>query len=260
MMRARCAAGAVRADRKGGPHVVPQQRVLEVFVELADTLVDDFDVIDFLHTLTEYSVELLDADAVGLMLVDQRGNLEVAAASTEETRLLELFEIQNDQGPCLDCFREGRSVTNIDHVEAERRWPLFGAAIREARFSSVHAVPLRLREETIGAMNLFLARPGVLSPEDIALSQGLADIATIGLLQERAIRQQQLLSEQLQGALNSRIAIEQAKGMLAERHGVDMATAFRILRERARRTGVRLASVADGVIGGSLSFDGIELR
>jgi GAF domain-containing protein len=250
----------VRADRKGGLDVVPQQRLLKVFVELADTLVDDFDVIDFLHTLTEYSVELLDADAAGLMLVDQRGSLEVAAASTEESRLLELFELQNDQGPCLDCYREGQPVTNIDPVEAERRWPLFGAAIRGTRFSSVHAVPLRLRDQTIGAMNLFLARPGTLSRDDIALSQGLADIATIGLLQERAIRQQQLLSEQLQGALNSRIAIEQAKGMLAERHGVDMGTAFQILRERARHTGVRLASVADGVIGGSLTFDGVKLR
>ncbi len=249
-----------RGDPKGGPHMVTQQRLLSVFVELADTLVADFDVMDFMHSLTEYSVELLDADAVGLMLADQRGNLEVAASSSEETRLLELFEIQNDQGPCLDCFREGRAVTNIGPLEAERRWPLFGAAIRDAPFSSVHAVPLRLREQTIGVMNLFLARPGVLSADDIALSQGLADIATIGLLQERAIRQQQLLSEQLQGALNSRIVIEQAKGMLAERHGIDMATAFGALRERARRTGVRLGGVADSVIDGSLSFDGSELH
>jgi len=235
--------------------VVPQQRLLEVFVELADTLVDDFDVLDFLHTLTESSVELLDADAVGLMLADQRGNLQVAASSSEETRLLELFELQHDQGPCLDCFRQGRPITNIDPHEAEKRWPSFGAAIRAAKFTSVHAVPLRLRDQTIGAMNLFLARPGELSSEDVALSQGLADIATIGLLQERAVRQQHLLSEQLLGALNSRIVIEQAKGMVAERHNLNMDAAFSALRDHARTSRTRLVSVAERVLNGTVSLE-----
>lgn len=229
-----------------------QQRLVEVFVELADTLVAEFDVIDFLHTLIESTVELLDADAAGLMLANQRGQAEILASSTEETRLLELFELQHEQGPCLDCFTQGRAVTNVVPDEAERRWPGFGDALRASSYTSVHAVPLRLRDEVIGAMNIFLARDGDLSDADVSLGQGLADIATIGLLQERAVNQQQVLAEQLQGALNSRVLIEQAKGMFAERHDVDMNGAFTAIRTHARRTGQPLASVANQVIDGTL--------
>lgn len=232
--------------------MVSQHRLLEVFVELADTLVTEFDAIDFLHTLTEASVELLDADAAGLMLADQRGDLHVIAASSEEARLLEVLELQHDEGPCLDCYRQGEPITNIDPDEAERRWPTFGAAVRAANFTSVHAIPLRLRDEVIGSMNLFLARPGELSSVDLALGQGLADIATIGLLQERAIQEKQLLAEQLQGALNSRIMIEQAKGILAERHDLEMVQAFDAMRTHARRTGRPLLQVAGQVIDGTL--------
>ena len=231
--------------------MVTQERLLEVFVELADTLVAEFDVIDFLHTLTETSVELLDANAAGLMLADQRGALQVVAASTEESRLLELFELQHEQGPCLDCYRLGQPVVNIDPEEAQRRWPAFGAAILAANFHSVHALPLRLRDEVIGSMNLFLARPGGLSPEALTLGQGLADIATIGLLQERAIREKQVLAEQLQGALNSRVMIEQAKGILAERHGIEMEQAFTAMRTHARHGGRPLLQVARTVIDGT---------
>lgn len=231
--------------------MVTQERLLDVFVELADTLVAEFDVIDFLHALTETSVELLDADAAGLMLADQRGDLQVVASSVDEARLLELFELQHDEGPCLDCFRQGQPVVNIDPDEAERRWPAFGAAVRAANFTSVHALPLRLRDEVIGSMNVFLARPGGLSPADLTLGQGLADIATIGLLQERAIREKQVLAEQLQGALNSRVLIEQAKGILAERHEMPMTRAFAALRTQARHTGIALHQVATQVIDGT---------
>lgn len=240
------------------PDMVTQERLLDVFVELADTLVAEFDVIDFLHTLTETSVELLDANAAGLMLADQRGDLQVVASSTEETRMLELFELQHDEGPCLDCYRQGQPIVNIDPDEAERRWPAFGAAVRAAKFTSVHALPLRLRDEVIGSMNLFLARPGGLSPESLNLGQGLADIATIGLLQERAIREKQVLAEQLQGALNSRVLIEQAKGILAERHDVEMDGAFTAMRTHARRSGRPLLQVASQVIDGT--FDDSTLR
>lgn len=230
--------------------MVTQQRLLEVFVQLADTLVAEFDVIDFLHSLTETAVELLDADAAGLMLADQRGNLQVVASSTEATRLLELFELQHEEGPCLDCFLGGVPVVNVGADEAARRWPTFGAAVTEASFSSVHALPMRLRDEVVGAMNLFLTRPGPLAPGDLALGQGLADIATIGLLQERAVHERQILAEQLQGALNSRVVIEQAKGILAERNGLDMDAAFAALRSEARHTGRPLLVVATQVIEG----------
>lgn len=203
-----------------------QGRLLQVVVELADTLVADFDVIDFLHTLTETSVELLDANAAGLMLADQRGNLQVVASSSDESRMLELFELQHEQGPCLEAYRSGQPVTNIDPLEAQRRWPTFGAAVREAGYSSVHAIPMRLRDQVIGAMNLFLVRPGQLTQDDLDLARALADIATIGLLQQRAAQEQELLAEQLQGALTSRVLIEQAKGVLAERHAIPLPQAF----------------------------------
>ncbi|MBO1754538.1 GAF and ANTAR domain-containing protein [Allobranchiibius sp. CTAmp26] len=232
--------------------MVTQQRLLQAFVELADTLVADFDVIDFLHTLAATSVELLDADAAGLMLADQRGELHLLAASSEETRTLELFELQHHQGPCLDAYHQGVAVVNVDLDTAEQRWPAFGPAVRAGNFSTVHAIPMRLRDEVIGAMNLFLVRLGKLSEGDIELSQGLADIATIGLLQERAVQQQQVLAEQLQGALNSRVVIEQAKGMLAAHHDVAVPDAFAAMRTYARRTGRPLSNVAIEIIDGTL--------
>ncbi|NYJ74946.1 GAF and ANTAR domain-containing protein [Allobranchiibius huperziae] len=232
--------------------MVTQQRLIQIFVELADTLVDEFDVVDFLHTLASTSVEVLDADAAGLMLADQRGQLQLIAASSEEMRTLELFELQGDDGPCVDAYRHGHAITNVDQDTAEQRWPSFGAAVRAGNFTSVHAVPLRLRDQTIGAMNLFMVRAGQLSDSDLDLARGLADMATIGLLQERAVREQHILAEQLQGALNSRVVIEQAKGILAERHNLPLPQAFSVMRTYARRTGQPLSQIAIAVIDGTL--------
>lgn len=230
-----------------------QQRVLEVFVELADTLVAEFDVIDFMHTLTEASVELIGADAAGLMLVDQRGNLQDVTATSSTARDIETFELEHDEGPCIDCYRQGQPVTNIDPGDAQQRWPRFTEAARTAGFTSIHAVPLRLRDQVIGAMNLYLTRAEALSAPDIALAQGLADMATIGLLQERAVKRT-LLAEQLQGALNSRIVIEQAKGALAERLRVPPDHAFEVMRRFSRGTGQTLLTVATRVLDGSLTL------
>lgn len=238
--------------------MVTQQRLVNVFLGLADTLVADFDVIDFLDTLTRTSVELLGVDAAGLMLADQRGHLQLVAASSEELRLLELLELQNDQGPCLDCYREGEPVVNVPPDEARERWPVFHAAVEAEGFGSVHALPLRLRTEVIGAINLFMVSPAPLTEDDIALGQGLADMATIGLLQERAVHEQVVLAEQLQSALNSRVLIEQAKGMLAERHGLDPADAFTLMRTYARRSGSPLLTIAQRVIEGDTDPAGLE--
>jgi transcriptional regulator with GAF, ATPase, and Fis domain len=229
-----------------------EKRLARVFVELADTLVADFDVIDLLHTLAERSVELLDADAAGLILADQRGQLHVLAATTDQARVLELFELQNSEGPCLDCFSSGQPVVNVDLAEVEMRWPLFRAASTAAGFRSVHALPLRLRGEVIGAMNLFCRHRSTLGDDDIAIGQALTDVATIGLIQERTVRLGEVLAEQLQGALNSRILLEQAKGILAERTGVDVDSAFSLLRAHARRCNQQLGVVAAAVIDGSI--------
>jgi GAF domain-containing protein len=221
-----------------------EQRLGRVFVELADTLVDDFDVIDLMHLLCERSVELLDADAAGLILADQHSVLQVMASTTEEARLLELFVLQNDEGPCLDCYTTGQQITNVDLGEFSQRWPRFHAAATAAGFHSTHALPLRLRGRVIGALNLFCAQRSTLTQEDIELGQALCDIATVALLQERAIRSGEILAEQLQSALNSRIVIEQAKGILAASAGLSLNAAFSLMRDHARRNHLHLSAVA----------------
>lgn len=227
-----------------------EQRLAEVFVELADTLVTGFDLIDFLSTLADATVELLAVDAAGLMLTDQRGQLQVVAATTTTAQHLELAELANADGPCLDSYRTGQQVVNA--ADAQARWPQFTARAAQAGFASVHALPMRLRQQTIGAMNLFCVSADPLSGDDVAIGQALADVGTIGLLQERSVREKTLVAEQLQGALNSRITIEQAKGMLAERAGVDPEKAFTLIRAHARREHLRLGQVATAVIEGSL--------
>lgn len=223
------------------------------FVELADSLVSGFDVVELLDDLVASGVELLDLAAAGLMLTDQQGNLRVMAASSMPTHLLELFELQNDQGPCLDCFRTGEAVSaELPEIQQER-WPLFAAQVRELGLGPVYAVPMRLRERTIGAFNLFRLPSEPLTELDLALGQALADVATIAILQHRTIRESEQLAGQLQAALNSRIVIEQAKGALAERAQIDMDVAFGMLRRFARQTQSRLSDVAGAVASGSLS-------
>lgn len=232
-----------------------QERVTRVLVELADTLVVGFDVIDFLHTLVERSVELLAADAAGLMLANQQGHLEVVAASSEEARVLELFELQESQGPCMDCFITGEPLVNIDVTEMNDRWPLFAAAASVAGYRSAHALPLRLRGSVLGAMNLFTVDNTPLGDDDISLGQGMADIATIGLLQQRRALEQDLLTEQLQTALNTRILIEQAKGMLSELADVSLGEAFLLMRLTARRTEQPLTLIAHRILEGTIGVD-----
>ncbi|GAB3177926.1 GAF domain-containing protein [Micromonospora palomenae] len=222
----------------------------DVFVEMADTLVDDFDVLEFLHVLTERCVQLLGVSAAGLLLTDQQGTLQVVAASSERTRLLELFQLQTDQGPCVDCFRTGRPVSVVD-LSATGRWPRFTVAAAEVGFAAVHALPMRLRSEVIGALNLFDSQPGALDEGRLRIGQALADVATIGLLQQRAIHRRDILTEQLQTALNSRVLIEQAKGVLAERLQVDVGEAFALLRSGARSHNRRLSDLAQAIVDGS---------
>jgi len=229
-----------------------EQLLAATFVDLADTLVADFDVIEFLHTLATRSVELLDADAAGIMLADHHGGLHVMASSTEEARLLELYELQNDEGPCLDCFRSGRAVARDGLSAMRASWPVFTPELQKLGFHSAQALPMRLRNETIGALNLFRDRPGLMSEADLRIGQAMADVATVGLIQERAISASELLAAQLQTALNSRVRLEQAKGVLAERAGLPMDQAFQLMRDYARNNGRRLSEVATHIIDGLL--------
>lgn len=236
------------ASGSGEETIVAKREVLlaRTFVDVADTLVADFDVVDFLTVLTTRCVELFDLSEAALMLGNGDG-VRVAASSSHKMELLELFEIQHDEGPSLDCFRTGTRVRCPDLRSAGDRWPRFAPEAVASGWESVYALPMRLRDQTIGSLNLLRAEPGDLDAADLVAAQALADVATIGILQHRAAEEHRLLAEQLQYALDSRIAIEQAKGVIAQHAGLDMDDAFGALRSYARDHNQRLVDVAHAV-------------
>jgi len=215
-----------------------------VIAEVADTLVDEFDLIDFLHSVTQHTADLVGAAAVGLMLADAGGDLQFVAASQEAAEMLEIFQIQNREGPCLEAFHTGTPVASADLTKEMVRWPRFAPLATAAGFGTVQAMPMRLRDNTIGALNVFTVTERQLSVTDLAVVRALADVATISLLQERAIQRGALLAEQLQKALTSRIIIEQAKGALAQARGITADDAFQRIRSHARRHHLTIADVA----------------
>ena len=236
-----------------------EELIGRTFVELADTLVEDYDVIEFLHLLAQRCVQLLGVSEAGVVMFDAHGRLRPLASSSERMQLVELIEVQTEDGPCLDCSRDGRPVREDDLEGASGRWPHFGPAALDAGFRSTYAVPMRLREERIGALNLFADRVHGLSEADQALGQAMADVATIGLLHERVLHEQAVVSGQLQIALNGRIALEQAKGFVAERTGVEMGEAFELLRGYARHHNRRLGDVVAEVIKGVLAVNQLRV-
>ena len=237
---------------------MPREAMLaRTLVELADNLVEDFDVVELLTLLADRCVEVLDVAAAGLMLAGPEGDLRVMASSNDAMRVLELFELQAQEGPCLDCYRTGEAVLGQNLATAQDRWPRFAAEALEAGFHSVQALPMRLRGTVIGALNLFHDDQGVISATDTEVAQAFADVATIAILQHRAGLEAQRVNEQLQHALQSRIVIEQAKGMVAERSGLDMPQSFALLRTYARNHNLRLADVAGSVIGGALAVSAL---
>lgn len=215
---------------------------------LADTLVKEFDLVDFLGSLTAHAAEVSGTAAVGLLLADHRGHLRCLASSEESARLLELFVLQSDEGPCRDCFAGGEPVVVPDLRTTHARWPVFAPRAMGAGFLSVCAVPMRHRQQVIGALTLFDTRTEQFTVDTIRVVTALANVATIGILQERAVHSAGVLTEQLRSAFSSRVVIEQAKGVLAQRHGTDVDTAFEQLRGYSRRHGLRLGVVAQDVV------------
>jgi GAF domain-containing protein len=229
---------------------VPRESALTTaFIDIADTMVADYDLIEVAHRLSRHCVDLLDVEAAGLLLADGQGNLGVLASSNEQARLIELFQSQAEgQGPCLECFHTGKPVSAVDLSRWHGRWPRFVREAQRLSFQTVHALPMLLREHTIGTLNLFRTGTNPLSAEDLAVGQALADITTIAILQERALAHTENLVEQLQGALNSRVIIEQAKGVLSRHGRVSVDEAFKVLRGYARANNRFLAELAREVV------------
>lgn len=228
-----------------------ERELSQAFVSLADTLVRDFDVTDLMHRLASACVEVLGGDAAGILLADGRDIMRVMGSSSEEMRLLELFEIQNDEGPCTDAYRDGAPVHDPD-LSLDGPWPRFRARALAVGYRSVDAVPMRLRDTVIGALNVLGYREGGLDERDRAAAQALADVATIALLQERAVTESQTVAEHLRRALNSQVVVEQAKGVLAERTGLSVGDAFELMRSFARSNNRRVVDVATAVTTGRL--------
>jgi hypothetical protein len=232
---------------------------LQTFAVLADTLVDDFDLVELLYLLIERSLTFTSADAAGILLVDEAGALQCMAASEERTRLLELFQIQNAEGPCRDAIERGRPLHVGDLRAQQERWPTFAPKALSVGFVAVHAVPLRLRGQTLGAMNLFSTTAGGVGPSERLVAQAMADVATIGILQQRGVYEAQTVIGQLQQALQSRVVIEQAKGVVAQQASVGMDDAFDLLRTFARHRNLKLGAVVAMVVEGRLAASQLEV-
>jgi GAF domain-containing protein len=226
--------------------------VAESFVSLADTLVGDFDVVELLDRLVRSCVNLLDVRAAAILLVNHDRTLEAVASSDEASRLMEVIQLESHSGPCIDAVHTGEAVSVTDPAELRRLWPTFGEAVAQVGYAAVHALPMRVRQDKIGALNLFDAGGQDLSDADLQLAQALADVATIAILQQRNLTRTSLLADQLQQALNTRIVVEQAKGVLAEFGRVDMGAAFEALREYSRTNRLKLSAVARQVVGREL--------
>lgn len=230
-----------------------QMLLIRTLVGLADNLVDEFDVVDLLTLLSDRCVQTLDVASAGVMLATPAGNLQVVASSSDAMRTLELFQLQSDEGPCVECYRTGRPIVNLDLTTVDGRWPRFAPHAVDAGYHSVHSLPMRLRRTTIGALNMFRSDDGALDADEVAVAQAFADVATIAILQHQTTVNAQQVNEQLSGPLNSRIVIEQAKGKISEAAGLSMDHAFQRLRAHARNHNLRLGELARSIAEGDVA-------
>jgi GAF domain-containing protein len=232
-----------------------EDRLLETFAVLADTLVDTYDVVELLQTLVDACQDVLDATDAGILLANRDGELELIASTSEASRLVEVMQLAAEAGPCIECYHRGTRVSVPDIAAEESRWPAFGAIARSNGFNAIEAVPMRLRDTTIGTLNLLRAESGTPPEADLVAARAFADVATIGILHERSLRDAEALNDQLQAALTSRVLIEQAKGVVSFTAGVPIDDAFRLLRTFARNHRASLSEVAGRVVRRELRID-----
>ncbi len=229
--------------------------MVRVLVSMADTLVSDFDPVDLFYELVVSCTDLLDVAQAGLLLTDGNGELRVVAASSEATGVVELLEVDNQGGPGMEAFRTGRPVRSGDLAgsNARHRWTEFGEAALAAGFRAVTAVPMRLRGQVLGALDLFSTETVDLTDEDLTVAQAMADLATIAILQDRATIDDRTLISQLRTALDTRVVIEQAKGIVAHEADLTMDEAFGRIRNHARSNNERLRDISAAIVSGDLT-------
>ena len=221
-----------------------ERSVSAAFVSIANSLADGYDAVDLFTGLTMHCAHLLDVASAGLLLADGRGVLHLMAASSDATHDLETFQLQREQGPCLDCYHAGSPVLVPDLSQERSRWPVFVPAATAAGFASVHAVPMRLRDVRLGTLGLFSTQVGALNADDLDLAQALAHVASVALVADKALSDKAAINEHLQHALESRVILEQAKGVLVERGGLQMGEAFAALRHYSRDHNQKLRDLA----------------
>ncbi|MET0672864.1 MAG: GAF and ANTAR domain-containing protein [Microbacterium pygmaeum] len=231
-----------------------EAQLLRTFATLADTLVDDYDLVDLLQTLVDTCRDVLDMSAAGILLADEHGELELVASTSEASRLVEMMQLSAAAGPCIESFHSGRRVAVAEIADGPDAWARFRVSALEQGFHAVDALPMRLRNHTIGTLNLLRTSAGLAPEEDIVAAQAFADVATIGILHERSLRESAVLAEQLQNALNSRVIIEQAKGVISQVRGVPIEEAFQLMRDYARSRGLGLSVVATRIVDRELDF------
>jgi GAF domain-containing protein len=237
-----------------------EEKINDAFVRVAGTLVESYDVLDLLSTLLHTCTELLGIQAGGILIADGSGQLELVASTSEEAEIVEIMIVAAGAGPCVDCFDTG-AVVSVPDIDADPdSWPRFRRSALEQGFRAAHATPLRLHGEVIGAMNLLSTHPGPLSDRDAKLAQALADVATVGILHERSFRNPGIVSAQLHFALDTRILVEQAKGVLAEVRSCTMTEAFSALRAYARQHGVTLRTAAEGVVNRTIPAESLSAQ
>lgn len=232
-------------------------QIIRAFVDLSNELVDDYDVVEMLSQLTTNCSSLLDISSAGLLLADGNGVLHLVASSSERTHHLEIFQLQRDEGPCLDCYHERRAILVPDLDAEQRRWPQFYAAARDVGFRSVHALPMRLKDNVLGTLGLFGEEPRSLEEDDVALAQALVHVASVAIINDRSAADRATVNSQLQHALTSRIVVEQAKGVIAHAGGLEMDAAFVVLRRYARDHGRKLSDIATEVVHRELRYEAL---
>lgn len=225
-----------------------EARLLQTFVTLADTLVADYDVVDLLQTLVDACRDILDVTDAGILLANAEGDLELIASTSETTRLVEVIQLAAEAGPCIECYRSAKPVTVADLTDVPPEWSAFQRSALQNGYTAIDAIPMRLRDVTIGTLNLLHTSTESGSDADLSAATAFADVATIGILHERAVHDSTVLAQQLQTALDSRVLIEQAKGVVSYTAQVPVDAAFELIRSHARENGLRLSDVAGRLV------------